>query len=47
MTFKEFCRQLDEKASTAKKLEIAYKKKQRAKKIKKLQKLDTHWSGLS
>ena len=46
MTFKEFCRQLEEKASTAKKLETAYKKKQREKKINKLLAQDSHWRGL-
>ena len=47
MTFNEFCRQLDEKESTADKLELSYKKKQREKKIKKLMAFNSHWKGLT
>ena len=47
MTFTEFCKRLDKGKSTADKLEIAYKKKQREKKIKKLLAFDSHWRGLS
>ena len=34
ISFNEYCRRLDEKNSTANKLEVAYEKKQREKKIK-------------
>ena len=47
LSFKEYCRQLDEKSSAADKLEVAYNKKQREKKIKKLLAIDSHWSGLN
>ena len=47
LSFEEYCRQLDEKNSAADKLEVAYKKKQREKKIKKLLAIDSHWSGLN
>lgn len=47
LSFKEYCRHLDEKKDTEKRMEVAYKKKQREKKIKKLLALDSHWSGLA
>ena len=47
ISFNEYCRRLDEKNSTAIKLEVAYKKKQREKKIKKLLAFNSHWRGLS
>lgn len=47
LSFKEYCRQLEEKNSAAGKLEVAYKKKQREKKIKKLLAFNSHWRGLS
>ena len=47
LSFKEYCRLLDEKNSAADKLEVAYKKKQREKKIKKLLAIDSHWRNLS
>ena len=47
ISFNEYCRRLDEKNSTANKLEVAYKKKQREKKIKKLLAFNSHWRGLS
>ena len=45
--FNEYRRRLDEKNSRANKLEVAYKKKQREKKIKKLLAFNSHWRGLS
>ena len=47
LRFNEYCRLLDEKNSAADKLEVAYKKKQREKKIKKLLAIDSHWRNLS
>ena len=47
LSFKEYLRQLDEKKDTEKRMEVAYKKKQREKKIKKLMAFDSHWKGLS
>ena len=47
ISFNEYCKSLDEKDSTANKLEVAYKKKQRKKKIKKLLAFNSHWKGLS
>ena len=46
-SFKEYCKLLDEKNSAVDKLKLAYKKKKREKKIKKLLAFDSHWSGLS
>ena len=46
LSFKEYLHQLDEKKDAEKRMEVAYKKKQREKKIKKLVAIDTHWSGL-
>ena len=45
LTFKKFCR--IEEESTAKRMEKAYQKKQRDKKIKKLLSTDSHWKGLN
>ena len=45
LTFKEFCR--IEEENTAKRMEKAYQKKQREKKIKKLLSIDSHWKGLN
>ena len=45
LTFKQFCR--IEEESTAKRIEKAYQKKQRDKKIKKLLSTDSHWKGLN
>ena len=47
LSFKEYCRLLDEKSGAADKLKVAYKKKQREKKIKKLLAFNSHWSGLN
>ena len=46
LTFKEFCRFLDEE-SASKRMEKAYQKKKRQKKIEKLITYDKHWSGLN
>ena len=45
LTFKEFCRIEEENAAT--RMEKAYQKKQREKKIKKLLSIDSHWKGLN
>ena len=45
LTFKEFCKIAEENA--AKRMEKAYQKKQREKKIKKLLSIDSHWKGLN
>ena len=47
LSFKEYCHQLDEKKDTEKRMKVAYKKKQREKKIKKLLAFDSHWEGLN
>jgi len=47
LNFKDYCRQLDEKKDTEKRMESAYKKKEREKKIKKLLAFNSHWRGLS
>ena len=47
LSFKDYCKRLDEKKDTEKRMEVAYKKKQREKKIKKLLAFDSHWRGLS
>jgi hypothetical protein len=47
LNFKQFCHQLDEKKDTEKRMDAAYKKKQREKKIKKLLAFNSHWRGLS
>ena len=47
LSFNEYCKRLDKKNTTADKLKVAYKKKQRDKKIKKLLAFDSHWRGLS
>ena len=46
LTFKQFCILLD-KENAAKRMEKAYQKKQRKKKIEKLVALDQHWKGLN
>ena len=45
LTFKQFCKMEEE--STSKRMEKAYQKKQRDKKIKKLLSTDSRWKGLS
>ena len=45
LTFKQSCR--IEEESTAKRIEKAYQKKQRDKKIKKFLSTDSHWKGLN
>ena len=45
LTFKEFCKMEEENA--VKRMEKAYQKKQRDKKIKKLLSIDSHWKGLN
>ena len=47
INFSEYCRQLDEKKDTEKRMEDAYKKKQRERKIRKLLAFNSHWRGLS
>ena len=47
ISFSEYCRQLDEKKDTEKRMEDAYKKKQRERKIRKLLAFDSHWKNLS
>ena len=47
LSFKEYCHKLDEKKDTEKRMEVAYKKKQRENKIKKLLAFDSHWKNLS
>ena len=47
LSFNEYCNRLDEKDGAASKLEVAYKKKKREKKIKKLLAFSSHWTGLS
>ncbi len=46
LTFKQFSKSLDEE-SASKRMEKAYQKKKRQKKIEKLQASDQHWSGLN
>lgn len=46
LTFRQFCRMLDEE-DTSKRMDKAYQKKQRQKKIKKLMTIDSHWKGLN
>ena len=46
LNFKDYCRQLDEKKDTEKRMESAYKKKEEEKKIKKLLAFNSHWRGL-
>ena len=45
LTFKQCCKMEEENA--VKRMEKAYQKKQREKKIKKLLSTDSHWKGLS
>ncbi len=45
LTFRQFCKIEEENA--AKRMEKAYQKKQREKKIKKLLSTDSHWKGLA
>ena len=47
ISFNEYCKRLDEKKDTEKRMDAAYKKKQREKKIKKLLAFNSHWKGLS
>lgn len=47
ISFNEYCRRLDEKKDTEKRMEDAYKKKQRERKIRKLLAFDSHWKNLS
>ena len=46
LTFKQFCL-LQEEESASKRMDKAYQKKKRQKKIEKLVAQDTHWAGLS
>lgn len=45
LTFRQFCKMEEE--SISKRMEKAYQKKQRDKKIKKLLSTDSHWKGLN
>ena len=45
LTCRQFCK--IEEENVAKRMEKAYQKKQRDKKIKKLLSTDSHWKGLS
>lgn len=47
ISFNEYCKRLDEKKDTEKRMEDAYKKKQRERKIRKLLAFNSHWRGLS
>ena len=46
LTFKQFC-SLQEEESASKRMDKAFQKKQRQKKIEKLVAQDAHWAGLS
>jgi len=46
LTFKQFCL-LQEEEGASKRMDKAYQKKKRQKKIEKLQASDKHWSGLN
>lgn len=45
LTFRQFCK--IEEESTSKRMEKAYQKKQREKKINKLLSIDSHWKNLN
>ena len=47
ISFNEYYKRLDEKKDTEKRMENAYKKKRRERKIRKLLAFDSHWKNLS
>ena len=47
LSFKEYCRQLEEKKDTEKRMEDAYRKKKRSAKLRKMLAFSSVWKNFS